>query len=104
MSWYTEVSEKLRDPAYAGFFLPFRRGGAVGLRNGSFYSPPCTGGVCSSRFHSQDQTPQHAECKGKCDCGGAPCGEYLWDHRNESLRSWLVNEHVMGALGMGVRQ
>ena len=30
---------------------------------------------------------------GICDCGpGLPCGEYLWDHRNQSLRQWLVDE------------
>ena len=35
---------------------------------------------------------------GVCDCGeGLPCGEYLWDHRNASLRSWLVDEFVLGA-------
>ena len=77
LSWYTEVSEKLRDPAFAGWFLPFRRGGAVGRPNGSYYSPPCTAGVCSGRFHSQDQTPRSAECgdNGHCDCNGVPCGE-----------------------------
>ena len=26
---------------------------------------------------------------------------YIWDHRNASLRTWLVEEHVMGRLGMG---
>ena len=25
----------------------------------------------------------------------------IWDHRNASLREWLVNSHVMGPLGMG---
>ena len=25
-----------------------------------------------------------------------PCGEYLWDHRNQSLRTWLVNEFILG--------
>lgn len=29
-----------------------------------------------------------------------PCGEYIWDHRNASLRQWLVESHVMGSLGM----
>ena len=24
-----------------------------------------------------------------CDCGAVPCGTYLWDHRNASLRAWL---------------
>lgn len=30
-----------------------------------------------------------------------PCGEYLWDHRNESLREWLVSEFILGATGLG---
>ena len=25
---------------------------------------------------------------------------YLFDHRNASLRKWLVQEHVLGAFGM----
>eukprot|EP01047_Picozoa_sp_COSAG01_P034851 COSAG01_NODE_2639_length_7326_cov_15.912550_1_plen_113_part_10 len=31
------------------------------------------------------------------DCGDIiPCGWYQWDHRNESLRTWIVNEFVLG--------
>ena len=81
LSWYREVGEKLADPAYSGWFLPFHPGGAVDLGNNSWHSNPCTDGVCSSRYHSQDQTPRASECGGKCDCGGVPCGEYIWDHR-----------------------
>jgi hypothetical protein len=58
--------------------------------------PPCTSGLCSNLYHSQDQV-QLDSCNGTCDCSGVPCGEYLWDHRNASLRDWIVNEHVMGA-------
>jgi hypothetical protein len=29
------------------------------------------------------------------DCGANPCGEYLWDHRNASLREWLVDDFVL---------
>ena len=108
LSWYNEVGNKIADPAYAGWFLKFRPGGAVDLGNKtgnpSWHSDPCTGGVCSELFHSQDQTPKAAECGDhKCDCGGGgiPCGEYIWDHRNESLREWLIGQHVMGPLGMG---
>ena len=38
------------------------------------------------------------EClTGECDCGkGLPCGEYLIDHRNQSLRTWLIQEFVLG--------
>jgi len=30
-----------------------------------------------------------------------PCGEYLWDHRNASLRDFLVNEFILGENGLG---
>ena len=100
LSWYKDVGEKLSDPAYSGWFLQFDS------KKSKYASPPCTEGVCSRHYHSQDQTPQHLtgrkECKEACDCGGVPCGEYIWDHRNASLRDWLVQQHVMGAeLGMG---
>ena len=100
LAWYEDVSSKLNDPAYQGWFLRFDP------QKRNLSSPPCTEGVCSSAYHSQDQTPQHLtgrkECHTKCDCGpNVPCGEYLWDHRNASLRKWLVQEHVMGAHGMG---
>lgn len=35
-----------------------------------------------SLYHDQDQTPEpRRECANDCNCGRAPCGEYLWDHR-----------------------
>lgn len=42
-------------------------------------------------------------CPGRCDCGGVPCGEYLYDHVSggEPLRQFLVNDFIMGPLGMG---
>jgi hypothetical protein len=206
LSWYKPVAEKLADPAYAGWFLHFRPGGATDLINNTWHSPPCTtlsdppaggaakpsmvqepgtncltsacavlhnsstdcpnygatataaacsaackadatcaaytwhapaapnpvtwqrqcffikqgvsfqcypealhdsgrkayGRVCSDLYHSQDQTPQHpGECVGDCSCHGVPCGEYVWDHRNASLREWLVREHVMGVSSGG---
>ena len=101
LSWYTDVGEKLSDPAYSGWFLHFDPNNIS-----AYASSPCTEGMCSMLYHSQDQTPQHLtgrkECTDKCNCGRVPCGEYIWDHRNASLRKWLVNSHVMGAaLGMG---
>ena len=100
LPWFRDVGEKIADPRYSGWFLPFRKGGASDLRNGSWHVPPCTGGLCSNLYHSQDQV-QPDSCNGTCDCSGVPCGEYLWDHRNASLREWIVREHVMGGLGMG---
>ena len=101
-SWFKEVAEKIKDPRYAGWFVKFRHGGAVDLGNNTWHVPPCTGAVCSQLYHSQDQSPETAQdCSGLCDCNGVPCGEYLFDHRNASLREWIVQEHVMGSLGMG---
>merc|ERR550514_2232848 len=95
LPWYTDVREKLSDPAYAGWFLKFKDG-----INGSYHVPPCTGDKCSEFYHDQDQTPEHphgdGSCEDECDCGPVPCGEYLFDHRNESLRRWLVDEFIMG--------
>jgi hypothetical protein len=99
LPWYREVGEKMADPRYSGWFLPFRKGGASDLRNGSWHVPPCTGGLCSNLYHSQDQV-QPNSCNGTCDCSGVPCGEYLWDMRNASLREWIVREHIMGEQGM----
>eukprot|EP00056_Hartaetosiga_gracilis_P008939 m.128241 g.128241 ORF g.128241 m.128241 type:complete len:419 (-) comp13022_c0_seq6:1961-3217(-) len=95
LPWYSEVREKIEDPQYAGWFLKFKDG-----VNGSYHVPPCTLGKCSEFYHDQDQTPEHphgdGSCVDACDCGSIPCGEYLWDHRNESLREFLINEFVLG--------
>ena len=97
-----------------GWFLKFKDG-----INGSYHVPPCTGEKCSLFYHDQDQTPEHPKGDGSCvddcrppplrtckhamnvclpasigDCGDSPCGEYLWDHRNASLREWLVTDFV----------
>lgn len=101
LSWYADVGEKLADPAYSGWFLKFKGG-----TTGNYSVPPCTAGTCSDLYHSQDQTPEHStgrkECTDDCDCNGVPCGEYLWDHRNASLREWLVTEHVLGTSSRGM--
>jgi hypothetical protein len=36
-----------------------------------------------------------------CDCGRSPCGEYLFDHRNRSLREWMVHEYFGGSDCLG---
>ena len=36
------------------------------------------------------------------DCGDViPCGDYVFDHRNASLREWIVKEHMLGSMGLG---
>ena len=118
LPWYTSVREKITDPAYAGWFLPFKPGGS--LPGGGWHSPNCStdlsGEKCSALYHDQEQTPHPPRkpvpgpvadsttncATGVCDCGkNFPCGEYLWDHRNQSLRTWLIEEFVLGANGMG---
>ena len=66
LPWMSTVRKKLVDPAYRGFFLPFRHK-AVPLCNGSTpctttrcdhnYKPP----RCSNLYHDQDQSPQHPQ-------------------------------------------
>jgi hypothetical protein len=84
LPWYTDVREKLTDPAYSGWFLRFKNG-ASGT---GYHVPACTGSgragdprKCSDFYHDQDQTPGHphgdGSCTAACDCGdGLPCGEY----------------------------
>jgi hypothetical protein len=41
-------------------------------------------------------------CAGTCDCGSAPCGEYLFDFRNgSSLTDYLLNVYLGGPMGLG---
>ena len=101
LPWFGSVRAKLVDPQYRGWFLKYR-----GALNDSYSSPPCTAGKCSRLFHDQDQTPAHSpdadgRCYEPCDCGDIPCGEYLWDHRNASLRDWLVREQILGPTALG---
>ena len=86
LPWFGPVREKLEDPAYHAFFVPF--GGRVDA-NGSVPSahvPACDRNFptpkCSALYHDQSQTPQYprgslldGSCLAPCDCGGVPCGE-----------------------------
>lgn len=113
LPWFTTVREKLVDSAYSGFFLPFKPGGS--LPNGTYHVPNCddtfSPPLCSTLYHDQEQSPAvpspanptpDGACVGTCDCGGVPCGEYLFDHRNGSmLRDWLIAEVILGPNGMG---
>ena len=49
LSWYADVSEKLNDPNYSGWFLQFDSA------KKNYSSNPCTEGVCSTHYHSQDR-------------------------------------------------
>lgn len=106
LPWYSYVREKLEDPAYSGWFLRFAA--TPPFANGSYHVPQCDTTydppLCTPFYHDQEQSPAvpspanpnpDGACVGYCDCGGVvPCGEYLWDHRNASLRPWLVETLV----------
>jgi hypothetical protein len=41
-------------------------------------------------------------CKEKsCNCGKLPCGEYLFDFRNDSLVEWYLKTHMGGPTALG---
>ena len=105
LPWFIDVRIKLTDPNYSGWFLKFKP-------NGPYNVEPCTNtsvsSKCSIFYHDKLQTPQIPSlCTvgNDCDCGtivgsngaGLPCGEYLYDHRNESLREWLVDTFIMSS-------
>ncbi len=104
--WFPSVRAKMVDPAYAGWFLRF---GAPPFGNGSYHVPRCDDSfsppLCSDFYHSQDQTPGFptgdGNCPGPCDCGGVPCGFYLFNHANDTLRRWLIDDFVFGPTGLG---
>jgi hypothetical protein len=40
-------------------------------------------------------------CRGStCDCGASPCGEYLFNFRNQTMVAWWLLEHMGGALAL----
>ena len=121
--WMATVSQKLNDPdgAYDAWFLRFKNGsdGSGPLHHdgdGTYHGPVCDHNWdpprCSALYHSQAQTPGYpyaagsgGNCKGPCDCGGVPCGFYLYDHRmwNHSIRGqtlgeWMVDELIVAGL------
>ena len=63
--------------------------------------------VCNrngSLWYTKAQTPlpdysgpckKNCRCETGCDCGGVACGEYLYDHRNASVREWLAGYHTL---------
>jgi hypothetical protein len=53
----------------------------------------CGPNATQNLYFDKEQTPSG-------DCGnGVECGEYVFDHRNASLRSFLLGEYFFGANG-----
>jgi len=80
LPWFSTVREKLENPQYWGWFLHYKN---------------ASGNTASTNlYHDFGQTPGG-------DCGkGVECGEYLFDHRNDTLREWLINEYVVSQNGV----
>ena len=102
LPWFPEVRAKLDDPQYEGWFLKFRNTSKTNV-------PVCTGDLCSDLYHDQTQVPQHdydngddydnGVCVDACDCGKTkPCGNYVWDFRNESFQAWYVETLFLARL------
>jgi len=80
LPWFSSVRVKLEDPKYWGFFLHYKN--ASGTT------------ATTNLYHDFGQTPSG-------DCGtNVQCGEYLFDHRNASLRDWIINEYLVTQNGV----
>ena len=64
------------------------------------YNPRLKKELCSELFHTRLAWTENGH-----DCGDLiPCGDYVFDHRNQSLREWIVEEFMLGTrLGLGNR-
>ena len=110
LPWFPSVAAKLRDPGYSGWFWPLED--ATSKTSAPRCDTPSAPQkqLCSHLYHDQEQTPQYppadirndSNCTSPgCDCGGVPCGEYLFNHRNASLRRWLIDEFILGDSAIG---
>jgi len=80
LPWFSTVREKLEDKNYWGWFLHYK--------NASGDS------ATTNLYHDFEQTPSG-------DCGnGVQCGEYLFDHRNASLRDCIIEQFVVSKNGV----
>ena len=84
LPWMTSVREKLENKQHWGWFM---------AKKGCNPSPgvyTCGTNATTNLYHDFEQTP-HGDC-GK----GIECGEYVFDHRNETLRDWLIHTMFLG--------
>ena len=105
LPWLSVVREKLEDPAYSSWFIKF--GDYKAGTNHSSGDPdtyntnPCDATKCSGLYHEQTQVPEwtgdrkhvvDGNCQEECDCGKLPCGNYIFDHRNDSFSEWFLSD------------
>ena len=40
-------------------------------------------------------TGTYYSCTSECDCGAVPCGEYVFNHANDTFGDWFVNSYMI---------
>jgi len=108
LPWYTSVREKVTNPAYSKWFLPFNCKGECHVpKCDNNYHPP----LCSNLYHDQSQTPEYPSGDGDCaapacDVGSVPIGEYIWDPRawnvsvnGQTLGEWFITDYLFDPTG-----
>jgi len=89
LPWHTTVRTLLEDKSQWGLFMPLK--GCMSDVGNYICGPNAT----QNLYHDFEQTPRG-------DCGeGVECGEYVFNHRNESLRDFLLGEYFFGKMGAG---
>ncbi len=109
--WFTDVTKKLLDPDYAAWFVPF---GPPTVNGTAWHVPECDDNyhppLCSSLYHGRANTPSFPGlCAAPaCDCGGVPCGPYIFDFRaanvsinQQTFTEWYINDYFFGATALG---
>ena len=116
---YELVRAKLQDPEFWGFFLPWANttarqydveaGAGANLYWDDVQSPhlaiPPWSGKCQCVGTNIPRWGTKPCQRGPvCNCGGSakvPCGQFMFDFRNESLRRWLTGDYLLGPTGLG---
>jgi hypothetical protein len=81
LPWHASVRKLLEDKAQWGLFMPLK--GCMPQPGNYICGPNAT----QNLFHDFEQTP-------KGDCGvGVECGEYVFDHRNASVRDFFLGDY-----------
>lgn len=88
LPWFTSVRKLLENPSYWGFFMPYAN---CSSSPGVYICGP---NATTNLYHDFEQTPTG-------DCGeGVQCGEYVFNHRNDSLREWFMTNYFFGPTAM----